>query len=403
MSKDKTKSTPSITKQAKKFLKKYFKQNFPLSYKFHNYSYIKEVVKTSKKIAQEMEASEENIEILRLAAWFYLSGKAINYDDYHEASVALAASFLEDRKYPKEKIDKVAALIRGTKSDSPMTGKLIDILRDASIAYTGSKDFKRSSTLLRVELEEQYHKIIKNKVWAQQQYDFLTGISFRTSYANDKYQYRLADNIDSQRKRIAKANTASIKKKTGKNFGRGIDTLYRTSYRNHINLSSIADGKANMMISVNTIIISAIVTLLGASFTMNETIGFMHNRFLVPIVILLVFVLGSAIFAIISARPEVTKGSITTEDIVKRKKSILFFGNFITIPKDDFIDNLDMLKRNQSLLYDNMSIDMYYLGHVLDRKYRLIKYSYNIFMVGLIAAVLSFIIVLFYTQVGVVS
>ena len=54
------------------------------------------------------------------------------------------------------------------------------------------------------------------------------------------------------------------------------------------------------------------------------------------------------------------------------------------------------LMRQKDTLYTNMVTDVYYLGEVLDRKYRLLRVSYGIFMVGLILTALSFAIVLAY-------
>ncbi|RMF21352.1 MAG: phosphohydrolase, partial [Bacteroidetes bacterium] len=47
------------------------------------------------------------------------------------------------------------------------------------------------------------------------------------------------------------------------------------------------------------------------------------------------------------------------------------------------------------LLYGNMARDLYHLGKVLDKKYRYLTISYNLFMVGFIATVLSFLVLLF--------
>jgi len=46
-------------------------------------------------------------------------------------------------------------------------------------------------------------------------------------------------------------------------------------------------------------------------------------------------------------------------------------------------------------MYGNMTRDLYYLGKVLDKKYRLLTMSYNIFMVGFATTVLFFLIALF--------
>jgi hypothetical protein len=43
-----------------------------------------------------------------------------------------------------------------------------------------------------------------------------------------------------------------------------------------------------------------------------------------------------------------------------------------------------------------MTTDVYYLGDVLNKKYRLLKISYTIFMVGIILVVFSFVISVLY-------
>ena len=50
------------------------------------------------------------------------------------------------------------------------------------------------------------------------------------------------------------------------------------------------------------------------------------------------------------------------------------------------------LLKDKDYLYDTLVKDIYYLGIVLGRKYRLLRLAYNIFMIGLIVAVLSFTI-----------
>jgi len=400
MSKEKTEQSKekSIVDLTKKYLRTHFKRSIPINYKFHQYAHFKKIVKSANKIAKKSGLDSDQVEIVVLASWFRYAGITEQYENYEATSAKMAEQFLKAKNYPAEKIDKIKTLILNANSEEKPIGKLAEIMHDAAESYKGRKGFLRNSGLLWVELEEVHDKTIKDKEWAESQYESLIDANFYTNYANQKYQNQLADNIQKQRKVIQKAKTASIRKKTGKEFGRGIDTLYRTSYRNHINLSSIADGKANMMISINTLILSAIVTLLATGMTFSGTISFQHFRYVVPIIILLLAVLSSAIFAILSARPKVTENSITNDDILTRKKSVLFFGNFITMEKDDFIKSLSMLKKNQALLYDNMAVDMYFLGHVLDKKYRLLKHSYNVFMAGLILCVFTFIFMLVYTE-----
>ena len=112
-------------------------------------------------------------------------------------------------------------------------------------------------------------------------------------------------------------------------LGRGIETMYRATYRNHINLSSIADAKANMMISINAIIMSVIITIVGSGFTFSGLEFYQYIRFTVPMTILLISSLISVVFAVLSARPNVTKKNVSEQKIREKKSSILFFGNFV--------------------------------------------------------------------------
>jgi hypothetical protein len=173
--------------------------------------------------------------------------------------------------------------------------------------------------------------------------------------------------------------------------------MYRAVYRNHINLSSIADAKANMMISINTIIMSVIITgITGFSFTSN--ILMQRLQYVIPIFVLLVASLVSVVFAIMSARPEVTSKEMQVEKFKRKQSSYLFFGNFVNMALSKFIERLGFYRTNQTSLYDDMSIDIYHLGKVLDKKYKLLRVSYNLFMIGLISSVLSFIAVMVYVK-----
>ncbi len=158
----------------------------------------------------------------------------------------------------------------------------------------------------------------------------------------------------------------------------------------------MADNKANMMISLNAIILSVIITYLGAKTSVLGTnTGLATYRILVPIGILMLTTLGSVVTAIISAQPEVTSFSFKKKKDKKinaRKINILFFGNFTNLPLEDFQSGMHDIMRDKDSLYNNMITDIYYLGVVLERKYKILRISYTIFMVGLVLTVLGFII-----------
>ena len=168
---------------------------------------------------------------------------------------------------------------------------------------------------------------------------------------------------------------------------RGIETMFRTSYRTHLNLSGIADNKANIMISINGIIISILIA------SVSPRIGEIPALIL-PTAIFLVTCVVSMIYAILAARPRVTSLHVSLEDVRENRANLLFFGNFVNMPEDDFVVGMHELMGNTDQLYTNMIRDIYSLGGVLNKKYRLIRTSYTVFMLGLSVGVALFLVVL---------
>ncbi|WP_373399479.1 Pycsar system effector family protein [Algoriphagus halophilus] len=88
--------------------------------------------------------------------------------------------------------------------------------------------------------------------------------------------------------------------------------MFRVTAKNHMELSSIADNKANIMISVNSIIISIVVTVLIRK--LEE-----FPNYTIPAILLISTCLGAMVFAILATRPKVTHGSVSEESIGKKK------------------------------------------------------------------------------------
>ena len=169
---------------------------------------------------------------------------------------------------------------------------------------------------------------------------------------------------------------------------RGIETMFKVTSRNQINLSSIADKKANLMISVNSIIISAIF------FIFKNIMDVPH--FIIPCIILLIVCLFTITYSVLATRPNVTDGTFSEEDIKKKRVNLMFFGNFHRMELTDYSTALKGVMTDYDELYDSLIKDQYYLGKVLGKKYRLLRISYTIFMYGLIVSVLTFIMAAIY-------
>lgn len=387
-----------ILRRAENYVTTLFDEKLPDKLIYHNTGHTTEVVEIVNKLGRASDISPEEQEILSLAAWFHDTGYVVKYNGHEAESVKFARKFLSQHQYPEDKQDQVESLIMSTVAGHRPKGLLEEIIHDADLAHLGRKRFFRRGELLRVELENFQKKTFAELDWEQNQYDFLVSSKFYSEAGKKQYSRQRIKNIKKQRENIIKARKITVRNRTGKDFGRGIDTVYRVNYRNHINLSAIADGKANMMISINTILISVIVTLSGASLSVSEGFVVENLRFTIPIMILLVGALLSVIFAVLSARPKVTSKEVDPNDVKENKVSLLYFGNFLGIPKKEFVKYLSDLKTDQKKLYDSMSIDLYNLGYVLREKYRLLTLSYNTFMTGLIVTVIAFIFIFFYTS-----
>ena len=388
------KQYPRVEKAAT-FVATLFKNELSNKYVYHNFNHTCETVEAAAQAAAYYQLNEKDTFRLLLAAWFHDTGYTKTYKGHEEVSQQIARDFLKEQEVEEEDIQAVEALIAATKAGHKPQNKLEEIMHDADRLSIGKKRFFRKAELLRIEWEMFLDTHFTEKEWAKEQLDFIISNNFYTEYFRREFGSRREKNIEKQRSQLDKS-----KKKRKKNLSpkRGTETMYRATYRNHINLSSIADNKANMMISINTIIMSVIITVVGGSFTLSETAFVENLRYTIPICILLLGALGSVIFAIISARPNVTEKKVNIEKIRNKKSSVLFFGNFSNMKLPDFISNMNELRQSKELLYDNMTIDLYYLGLVLTQKYRLLRISYTIFMTALILAVLAFIGIFFYSQ-----
>jgi len=166
---------------------------------------------------------------------------------------------------------------------------------------------------------------------------------------------------------------------------RGIETMFRTSYRVNMDLSALADTKSNIMISINGLIISIILGTIASKIDANPWL-------LIPTPVLLIGCLVSMTYAVLAARPRVSSRIITLDDVRANSANILFFGNFVHLSQDDYVQGMTELLQNTDRLYHNMIRDIYGLGSVLQKKFRLLRISYTVFMIALVIGVLAFII-----------
>jgi len=386
-----------------KFIYQYFDKNKTESLVYHDILHTTDVVKAAQKIGTGTNLNSEEMEILLISAWFHDTGYAIDRENHESSSAEIASSFLTKMKYPPEKIEKVKSCILSTKFPQTPKNKIEEVLCDADLQHLAKKNFIERSEWLKVEEEKVSGTQISEIDWFNNSLNFISNHNFFTQYAKEKYSERKRDNIVKLQKRLNKSEqkekTNRLKeeklvlekeklKEKKENSGkadRGIETMFRNVIRTHVEFSGMADSKANIMISVNTLILTAIVAILSRNLDNNP-------HLIIPTIILTLISLTTLVFAIMVTRPKITSGLFTDEDINRKKANLLFFGNFYKMKLDKFTWGMQEMMNDKEYLYGSMIKDFYFLGQVLGNKYKNLNICYNIFMIGIIVSILAFAI-----------
>ncbi len=178
------------------------------------------------------------------------------------------------------------------------------------------------------------------------------------------------------------------KEPKNKKAERGRETLFRATYQNQSSLIQMADNKANIIISINTMIISSIIAITGYGAVAGKIDAY-GPQMLIPIVLIILSCLVSVIFAIQAARPKLIKARNVGGTM--QKSSLLFFGVIASYSQQGYIDEVNKLLESGNDLYEHMTIDLYNQGLILKRKYNLLVYAYQVFMFGFVFSVLVFL------------
>lgn len=387
--------------QARAFVLRLFGQRQDGRLLVHNYTFADAAAARVAAIAEEEGTSPEVKERALLAAWLYPAGYLYDYHEPARFTTEIARQFFSQSAYPQAQQEGVLSCIRAVAAGNVPATEEECLLGDAIQAATYLQDTESGMPLLRMEREFLLNRQYSKTEWAKLLLDELLRVHWHTHYAQARFQPLLAQSIHSCRrileKQAEKESVPETDEEPGR-FGdlepgnpvRGVQTFFRTNYRNHINLSAIADNKANIMISVNAILVSVLITFLS-----YRNIGENSPQILLPVVIFLVTGLASLIFAVLSARPKVTMLNRPDSPPAEVRRNIIFFGNFVTLGIDQYEEAMEEVFNDSELLYGNMVRDLYYLGKVLEKKYRYLSISYNIFMVGFIATVGMFLVALF--------
>ncbi|MDT0645935.1 DUF5706 domain-containing protein [Zunongwangia sp. F260] len=387
----------NLIEKADKFVQDLFKEELPNTFIYHNYKHTERVVKSTKEIVDNSQINVKEEEALILAAWLHDTGYTKTYHGHEEESVKLATGFLKENNATEDLIDEVARLIKATKFENSPQTEAEKIIRDADSSHFAKDYFEDASEFLRQELQLHNIKNFTGEEWIQENIHLFTEKhQYYTEYARENWkpvkEENLLELIEDQKKRQKKLqkeeNKARLKAQyKNDNPERSIQTMFRVTLRNHIKLSDIADTKANILLSVNAIIIS-----LALANLIPKLDAASNKHLLIPSLILILFSVASIILSIMSTRPNVTSGEFTKEQVENKEVNLLFFGNFHKMPFEQFRWGMQEMIKDKDFVYESLMLDLHLLGKVLHRKYFLLRLTYTVFMVGIIVSVISFVV-----------
>ena len=407
-------NSSSLLPEAQAYVTDLLQGKLSKTIKFHTLEHTREVVAASEKLADHYQLPEEDRLPLYLAAWFhdtgYVGGQA---QDHESISIQLATEFLQNHGASEELKNKVMNAINATRMPQSPTTTIERILCDADLFHLGTNDFKEKNRLLREELNEFGREDVSKKEWRKRNIEFLQAHKYFTTFGREKLQpakevhlFELKDKNneelvvkgdkkdkqkdkgkDKGKDKIVQAaeDAAAAKKKKEKEnqTERGIQTVFRIMAQTQNNLSQMADNKANILISVNAIVLSVVISALVPKLESN-------THLVIPVLLLVIVCVTVIVMAILATRPNITGGTFTKEEIASKKANLLFFGNFYKMSLPDYDWGMTEMLADKTYLYASVVKDSYFLGVVLAKKYRQLRIAYNIFMYGLILVMLAF-------------
>lgn len=368
---------------------------------FHNLKHTQNVVDRTKEIAGHYHVTEKEMLVLYTAAWFHDTGYLFTEPSKHEAmSADVMRKFMLDHTNDTELINDIEQCIMATKSPRNPGNLSQQIICDADTYNLGTNEFK--------DTNKRVFKECKLKTGHANKLDFSKGTikmlekhQFYTTYCKDLLSVTKELNMKKIKNKVEKwenKKTAGDEEKDVPEYklselekdksglvSKGIQTMLRLTSQNHLQLSEMADSKANILITVNAIIISIVLGVLSRNIQEEA-----HLK--IPTLVFLSTAVITIVISILATRPKLNEGKFTAEDIANKKTNLLFFGNFHKSTYTEYDAAMRKMMVDTDYLYGSLVKDIYYLGVILGRKYWLIRLAYNVFMIGVIISVIAFII-----------
>jgi len=397
-----------LIKRVKDYIDQFYANHTNPKIVYHNSEHTKAVVNAATQISNHYQLSDHDFFVTVTAAYFHDLGYFVAEAKGHEQrSAELAQEFLTQLEVDEATINQVKGCILATKIPQQPQNLLEQIVCDADLFHFGTDEFGERNKLMRKETEITKDITIDKNDWRKSTITFLESHHFNTDYAKLLLDKTKSENLEKLLKKSEEkektTNTVAVTdnpvekpakekeehkkkdKKTPVKTDRGVETMFRISSTNHQRLSDMADNKAHLLLTVNSIIISVLLSMLLRK--LDE-----YPHLTIPAFLLVATSVITMVFAILATRPTIPSGRFTREAIEEKNVNLLFFGNFYKMSLEEYAWGMRQVMDDYEFLYGSLIRDVYAQGVVLGKKYKLLRKGYNIFMFGIIVSVIAFLI-----------
>ena len=179
------------------------------------------------------------------------------------------------------------------------------------------------------------------------------------------------------------------KKKKKKKLSQLVSTFFRNALRSNLDLTSLADTKAGILISINGFILTVSVTASGFAI---------HNEIMTYAFISIILTsLGSIIFAVLAVKPR-HKHKLVDEKHLDGYESLLYYQDMADLEPDEYKKRMKKALVCSKESVDEMITHLHILGAEIKKKYFWLKQAYTFFSTGLVVSAILIIYALVYVE-----
>ncbi len=174
-----------------------------------------------------------------------------------------------------------------------------------------------------------------------------------------------------------KGKKAEIPNKSSIGSSRGIESMFRSAYRTQLDMLALAATKANIMISLNGLLLS--ILLVSGTYLLG-----VEPLLVIPFVTFLITCVTAIFFAVLAARPTINRNSYSSGEFPSDNGHLLMFDRFSKLGRDSYLDSMEEMAKDKTLIYKNMMAHIHGMGQQANNNFTQLYYSYSAFLIGIV-------------------